>query len=381
MPVSARAPHATCRDDVRFISDVTQCECTRHPMPCRRLRHCVRANTSCIPNTDDVIRPCGAAAGGGGRRRTTMAPRGRGRGRGAAATARAPAATAPQGRSAAGNAASAKATAAEPPAASPPPAAKRLRGAAKAAPTDYEALTAETVLEWLLPGHTAAEFREAIWERKPLLVQPEQPARFAGLVSLAEIREMLKADPHFAQNVMVCRVAGRDGRRDEKTPENASAAALWKLYNQGYTLQVFQPQQHSPRVAGLCRALEVRPRGMRAAGTLSPRKRNRPVDRVGKRRSAGAVWVPGRQQQLPDPAARAGPAAAPRRRGRVCAPAGGHQGVAPPRARAVAAARAQRGTVARRGVPRCLCRVANESTRSQPGSGPARACRTWTQRA
>jgi hypothetical protein len=121
------------------------------------------------------------------------------------------------------------------------------------------ALSAATVLEWLLPGH-GARFRTDVWERGPLLVRAGATGtgRFAALLSRREVEAMLARDPRFAANVMVCR-ADATGRRTDGTPTDgpATAAALWAQYAAGFTLQVFQPQQHAPAVAALCRALEV----------------------------------------------------------------------------------------------------------------------------
>ena len=121
-------------------------------------------------------------------------------------------------------------------------------------PTAAWPTEANALLAWLFPGQS---FWDA-WEKRPLVAKGVDRHRFDSLLSQEAIRGMLDRDAHFARNVMVCRAVGPERRREEATPDHATADTLWQLFHDGFTLQVFQPQQHSPAVAALCRTLEVR---------------------------------------------------------------------------------------------------------------------------
>jgi hypothetical protein len=130
-------------------------------------------------------------------------------------------------------------------------------------------------LEWLLGTEiTVAQFFADYWEQKPLLVKKQQRTKAyptdavtaklppnllnnSTLFSNADLHKILKENEiYYTRNLNIFRYA--NGTKETLNPEGpASSEEVKKFYNEGSTIQFFQPQRHSKILHSVVASMEA----------------------------------------------------------------------------------------------------------------------------
>uniref|UniRef100_A0A6E8V120 Bifunctional lysine-specific demethylase and histidyl-hydroxylase n=1 Tax=Anopheles coluzzii TaxID=1518534 RepID=A0A6E8V120_ANOCL len=98
---------------------------------------------------------------------------------------------------------------------------------------------------WLIgPTISVDEFMRTHWERKPLLVQRNDRAYYAGLLSRAMIDEMLRTNNiEYTKNIDI--TSYRDGQRETHNPDGRVLPPdLWHFYDAGCSVRMLNPQTY-----------------------------------------------------------------------------------------------------------------------------------------
>ncbi|XP_053681303.1 bifunctional lysine-specific demethylase and histidyl-hydroxylase NO66 [Anopheles nili] len=98
---------------------------------------------------------------------------------------------------------------------------------------------------WLVgPSTTVEEFMRTYWERKPLLLQRNDRAYYAGLLSRAMIDEMLRTNNiEYGKNIDVTSYV--DGQRETHNPDGRVLPPdLWHFYGTGCSVRMLNPQTY-----------------------------------------------------------------------------------------------------------------------------------------
>ena len=114
-------------------------------------------------------------------------------------------------------------------------------------------------LEFLISPIDVKDFEKNVFEKHPLLVKRKNSSYYSDLFSTSDIKELLefKGNLVLGEHLNIARAV--DETREDWCPpdeEVLSPDMVWNAYEQGYTLQVFQPQQHSVRLARFMSRLE-----------------------------------------------------------------------------------------------------------------------------
>jgi hypothetical protein len=114
--------------------------------------------------------------------------------------------------------------------------------------------------EWLIEPTSPEAFFKDYYEKKPLLIEGRDPARFASLLSIEAIdRYLATASPTHPDVLLV------DAARELKTGDYAFPESgridlprAYQLFNSGATISIGQLHERLPELAALCRAMEHR---------------------------------------------------------------------------------------------------------------------------
>lgn len=115
--------------------------------------------------------------------------------------------------------------------------------------------------EWLIAPIEPAEFFAAYYERQPLLIERNDPSRFASLLSIAAIdRFLATTSPRHPEVFLVD--AARKLSAEDYTLHNADAEGsldlprVYELYRTGATISLRHLHESMPELAALCRTVE-----------------------------------------------------------------------------------------------------------------------------
>ena len=113
--------------------------------------------------------------------------------------------------------------------------------------------------EWLIDPVTPEAFFNDYYERRPLLIEGRDPAKFTPLLSLEAIdRYLATSSPSYPDVFLVD--AARDLKaQDYSFPDAGGRIDLpraYQLFHSGATISLGQLQEHVPSLAALCRAME-----------------------------------------------------------------------------------------------------------------------------
>jgi hypothetical protein len=115
--------------------------------------------------------------------------------------------------------------------------------------------------EWLIDPITPAAFFSDYYERKPLLVERQDPARFEPLLSVAAVDRFLATTSPCYPGVFLVDAA-RNLSPEEYTLAGADTDGLldlprvYELYRSGATISLRHLNESMPELAALCRAME-----------------------------------------------------------------------------------------------------------------------------
>jgi bifunctional lysine-specific demethylase and histidyl-hydroxylase NO66 len=112
------------------------------------------------------------------------------------------------------------------------------------------------------------EFYQEYWERQPLLVQPNDPARFNGFLSLASMKELVSNYPlAYGRDLNVTQYVDTLGegvkRRvtlDQLSTKDvviADSKDIWANFDNGNTIRILCPHQYNDKVHCLLSTLEL----------------------------------------------------------------------------------------------------------------------------
>jgi len=111
-------------------------------------------------------------------------------------------------------------------------------------------------LDWLIHPVAKAVFFEQYWEKRPLVVQRNQPNYYSDLLSLDEIdRAITTLDRDGSQ--IILKDANRELTSDDYTiDEELDVARVFQLFGEGSTITLAFLEAVLPQLAGFCRGLE-----------------------------------------------------------------------------------------------------------------------------
>ncbi len=155
---------------------------------------------------------------------------------------------------------------------------KVTKGQKKKETKMFQSDEGEDMLRWMIFPRKLPGFFRDYWGKKPLFIQRGQTDYYQleSLFSKAFLKKEMRRSREIVndENFTVCRIV--DGKKESQrinddalfrdsseTSSSSSSASkmtpdkmIWKLYSQGYTLQVFQPQRWSPQLARVVQLLE-----------------------------------------------------------------------------------------------------------------------------
>ncbi|KAL9696529.1 hypothetical protein quinque_016108 [Culex quinquefasciatus] len=102
---------------------------------------------------------------------------------------------------------------------------------------------------WVIgPSTTVDEFMAQFWEKKPFLVQRNDPTYYANLLSRGKIDEMLRNNNiEYTKNLDV--TSYREGVRETHNPDGrALPPDVWSFYEEGCSIRMLNPQTYLPGV-------------------------------------------------------------------------------------------------------------------------------------
>ena len=113
--------------------------------------------------------------------------------------------------------------------------------------------------EWLLDPVLPTTFFREFYERKPLLIQRQQPAKFQALLTIADIDRYLAASTPCRPDVFLVDAARELKPEDYAFPEPPGRIDLpraYQLFATGATISLSQLHERWAPLAALCRAVE-----------------------------------------------------------------------------------------------------------------------------
>jgi hypothetical protein len=113
--------------------------------------------------------------------------------------------------------------------------------------------------EWLIDPVAPQAFFDQYYERKPLLIESGNPARFNPLLSVAAIDRYLAGSAHYHPEVFLVDAARDLSPSDYTLPDDSGRIDLpraYQLFNSGATISISQLQERLPELAKLCRSVE-----------------------------------------------------------------------------------------------------------------------------
>jgi hypothetical protein len=113
--------------------------------------------------------------------------------------------------------------------------------------------------EWLIDPVAPQAFFDEHYERKPLLIETGNPARFNPLLSVAAIDRFLAGRTHYHPDVFLVDAARDLSPGDYTLPDGSGRIDLpraYQLFHSGATISISQLQERLPELAALCRAVE-----------------------------------------------------------------------------------------------------------------------------
>lgn len=116
---------------------------------------------------------------------------------------------------------------------------------------------ASDALSWLIGPISHAEFFERYYEREPLVVRRDEPARFAPLLSIEHIDGLI-AGSDLRSHMIDLADASRELNRDQWIMEGGAVdrAVIAHQHALGATIILQQLHQSDPDLAAFCRAME-----------------------------------------------------------------------------------------------------------------------------
>ncbi len=115
--------------------------------------------------------------------------------------------------------------------------------------------------EWLIDPVTPEAFLNDHYERRPLLIEGRDPAKFSALLSVEAIDRYLAASASCYPDVFLVDAARELKAQDYSFPDAGGRIDLpraYQLFHSGATISLSQLQEHVPSLAALCRAMEHR---------------------------------------------------------------------------------------------------------------------------
>jgi len=113
--------------------------------------------------------------------------------------------------------------------------------------------------EWLLDPVLPATFLGEFYERKPLLIQRQQPAKFEALLTIADVDRYLATGTPCRPDVFLVDAARELKPEDYAFPEPPGRIDLpraYQLFATGATISLSQLHERWAPLAALCRAVE-----------------------------------------------------------------------------------------------------------------------------
>ena len=115
--------------------------------------------------------------------------------------------------------------------------------------------------EWLIEPIKPAEFFETYYERQPLLIERNDPSRFAPLLSIAAIDRFLATTSPRHPDVFLVDAARKLSAEDytlanADTEGSLDLPRVYELYRTGATISLRHLHESMPELAALCRAVE-----------------------------------------------------------------------------------------------------------------------------
>lgn len=114
--------------------------------------------------------------------------------------------------------------------------------------------------EWLIAPIEPAAFFETYYERQPLLIERQDPARFEALLSMAALDRFLATTSPRHPDVFLVDAA-RSLNADDYTISNLGDGSLdlarvYELFGTGATISIRHLHESMPELAALCRSVE-----------------------------------------------------------------------------------------------------------------------------
>ena len=112
--------------------------------------------------------------------------------------------------------------------------------------------------EWLIEPVPPEVFFKDYYEKKALLIEGKDPARFSSLLSLEEIDRYLATSSPCHPDVFLVDAARELKPDDYAFPESGriDLPRAYQLFNSGATISLGQMHERLPSLAALCRAVE-----------------------------------------------------------------------------------------------------------------------------
>jgi len=115
--------------------------------------------------------------------------------------------------------------------------------------------------EWLIEPIKSAEFFQTYYERQPLLIERNDPSRFAPLLSIAAIDRFLATTSPRHPDVFLVDAARKLSAEDytlasADTEGSLDLPRVYELYCTGATISLRHLHESMPELAALCRAVE-----------------------------------------------------------------------------------------------------------------------------
>ncbi|CAL9692691.1 unnamed protein product [Knipowitschia caucasica] len=107
---------------------------------------------------------------------------------------------------------------------------------------------ASRLFQWLISPIPAKAFFRETWEKKPIIVQRQNPSYYKGLFSTAEFDRILRQEEvHYGVNLDVTSYT-RGKRQTHNPPGRALPYSVWDFYDSGCSLRLLNPQAFSSSV-------------------------------------------------------------------------------------------------------------------------------------
>ncbi|KAL0967598.1 hypothetical protein UPYG_G00254290 [Umbra pygmaea] len=115
---------------------------------------------------------------------------------------------------------------------------------------------ASKLFQWLIHPIPSKSFFRDTWEKKPVLIQRQNPDYYKGLFSTAEFDRILREeDVQYGVNLDV--TSYRNGKRETHNPPGrALPFTVWDFYERGCSLRMLNPQAFSSTVWNMLSILQ-----------------------------------------------------------------------------------------------------------------------------